>query len=184
MKKPYRHSGCSPSRWHSTACHLGTGCQRRASRQDGHNLTRLLGWTALPKPNPSHCEVRRNPTESPPASHDALTGASWSHSAGTGQRRWCMSSRRTGWKKTEGQQIMLDWKCETFTFSSDKGRLNGFMPSRCSLNWAWCLPHSWGNYCERTNKTHLHSLTTFWSLDCHLIKLFLGGLNVFKTFRY
>lgn len=106
MKKPYRHPGCSPSRWHSTACHLGTGCQRRASRQDGRNLTRLLGWTALPMPDPSHFEVQRNLMESPPVSHDALTGASWNHLADSVQRRWCKSSGQTDWKNIEGQQMM------------------------------------------------------------------------------
>ena len=107
FSESYHQLECFPSQWHSTACHLGTRCQRQAGRWDGHDLTRLLGWIAAPAPNPSHCEAPRNRTGSPPGSHDATTGTGWRRSAGTGQRRWCKSSRQMDWKKR--RQMDTEW---------------------------------------------------------------------------
>lgn len=104
-KNPYRHPGCSPSRWHSTACHLKTGCQRTEGRWDWHNLTRLSGWTAPPRLRPVRCEVPHNLTVLWPASLDVMTHESWGHWAGADQRRWCKSSNRRDWKKRNGQEI-------------------------------------------------------------------------------
>lgn len=104
-KSTYCHPGCSPSRWHSTACHLETGCQRTGGRWDWHNLTRLSGWTAPPRLHPVHCEVPHNLMVLWPASLDVMNHESWSHWAGADQRRWCKSSHQRDWEKRNGQEI-------------------------------------------------------------------------------
>lgn len=116
---PYHCPGCSPSRWQCTTCRLGTECQMWASRQDGRDLTRLQGWTAAPTPDPSHREARCNRTGSPPVSHGAMSGAGWSHSAGTGQHRWCKSPYLMGWERRREKskyESSRAWNAKHFHF--------------------------------------------------------------------
>lgn len=117
MENTYRHPGCSPSRWHSTACHLGTACQRTEGRWDWHNLTRLLGWTAPPRLHPVHCEVPHNLMVLWPASLYVMIRKGYSYWCGADQRRWCKNSRQRDWKK---EQRVTKFKTHTLVVSLNK----------------------------------------------------------------